>query len=191
MSERAYRYPIMQEIQDRWSPRAISPEPVPWNDIEAVVDAARQAPSCFNEQPWRFVVAHEGEMLERFRQLLTEKNRLWAGNAPVLMVIVAAKNFAYNGNPNKWCRFDSGTAWGFLALEAVRRGYVTHAMAGFSAAKTAELLGLSEAFEPIAMVAMGRYGNPDELDPVFRDGEKPAGRKELEEVLIPAGKPIL
>ena len=190
MTLRDYRYEIMQEIKDRWSPRAISPEPIPWEDVEAVVDAARQAPSCFNEQPWRFIVADEGEMLEQFRNLLAEKNQLWAGKAPVLIVIASCKTFESNGKINRWSGFDTGTAWGYLALEATRRGYVTHAMAGFDAKKTAELLGMEDAYEPIAMVAMGRYGNPEELNPMFRDGEQPNRRNSLESVLIRAGQPM-
>lgn len=181
---RDYNYELMSWIEARWSPRAISPEPVAVEDVRAVVDAARQAPSCFNEQPWRFMVAQEPEALETFRGLLTDKNKRWAGKAPVLMLLLAAKTFQANGKANRWNQFDTGTAWGFLSLEAVRRGLVTHAMAGFDRVKAAEVLQIPETYDIIAMVALGRYGDPADLDEDFRQTEHPAGRKPLDEVLL-------
>jgi len=177
----------MEWIQQRWSPRAISPEPVPVDEIRAVIDAARQAPSCFNEQPWRFMVAREPEELALFRDLLTEKNRRWAGKAPVLLLVLAAKSFSANGKPNRWHQFDTGTAWGFLALEAVRRGLVSHAMAGFDRVRAVELLQIPDSYEPMAMVALGRYGDPAQLDPDFQETEHPADRRPLEEIMLSPG----
>ncbi len=184
MSQRDYHYPLMEWIEKRWSPRAISPVSLDPEEVAAVIDGARQAPSCFNEQPWRFVVAQDDVSLGVLRGFLSEKNLRWAGKAPVLMLVLATRNFKANGKPNRWNQFDTGTAWGFLSLEAMRRGYVTHAMAGFDRKKATETLKIPEDYDVIAMVAMGRYGNPDELDEEFKATEQPSGRIPLEEILL-------
>lgn len=184
MSKRKYQYPLMEWIEKRWSPRAFSTKPVPEDEIRAVIDAARQAPSCFNEQPWRFMVAHTPEQLEIFRDLLMEKNRLWAGQAPVLILILTAQNFSANGKPNRYSAFDAGTAWGFLSLEAQRRGLCTHAMAGYKRLKAREVLNIPEEYELMAMVAMGYYGDPEVLDAAFKELEEPNERKPLDEIVL-------
>ena len=124
--KRQFKYNIMQEIKDRWSPRAFSTEKISEEDLQAILEAASYAPSCFNEQPWRLLIASEEKELEIMRSLLTEKNYRWAKNAPVLILILAHRYFAYNNKENRWHQFDSGTAWGYLSLEAQKRGFITH-----------------------------------------------------------------
>ncbi len=181
---RDYNFPLLEWIEKRWSPRAFSTEPLNPEEVAATIDAARQAPSCFNEQPWRFMIAQDETSLAVFRSLLSEKNLRWADKAPVLVLMLATKNFKANGKPNRWNQFDTGTAWGFLSLEAMRRGIVTHAMAGFDRKKASEILEIPEDYDVIAMVAMGRYGNPEELDEEFKAQEQPNARIPLEEIML-------
>lgn len=49
----------MKVIQDRRSIREYSPEPVSEEDLDLILEAARQAPSGENAQPWRFVVVKD------------------------------------------------------------------------------------------------------------------------------------
>jgi nitroreductase len=174
---REFEAEIMSEIKLRWSPRAFSQAPVAESDITAVLEAARWAPSCFNEQPWRFVVGTTKNELEAFHEALLPKNALWAKEAPVMILICAEEKFAESGKVNPYHAFDTGTAWGFLALEAQRRGLVTHAMAGFKKEQLREALEIPEHFVMIALVALGKYGDAKALDPVFWDQEKPGVRK--------------
>jgi nitroreductase len=180
---RDYKQEILQEIKDRWSPRAFSEEKVSAEDIEGVFEAARFAQSCFNEQPWRYLVATEEDELEVLRSVLNEKNSLWAKRAPVLFLILAHKQFSYNGKTNPYNQFDAGTSWGFLSLEATRRGLVTHGMAGFSKSEAKEKLNIPDEYDIIAVVAMGKLGEKEELPlEEFKEKEHPDGRKSLEEI---------
>jgi nitroreductase len=129
--QRTFKYEILKEIRERWSPRAFSEEKINKDDLLAVIEAAHYAPSCFNEQPWRFIIAEKDEDLKIMRSILNLRNQQWAGKAPVLILILAHKYFSANSKNNFWNQFDAGTAWGFLSLEAQRRGLITHAMAGF------------------------------------------------------------
>lgn len=181
---RIFHHDIMPEIKARWSPRAFSSEAISNNDLMAILEAGSFAPSCFNEQPWRFIIAAEKQELSIMQSILTEKNRQWAGKAPVLILLLAKKNFTLNENPNDWHVFDSGTAWGFMSLEAIRRGIISHAMAGFSKEKAIELFNISDEFEPITVIAVGKTGNSTELPPDLREIEAPNSRKSLLELII-------
>jgi len=181
---RDFSYEISEDIQKRWSPRAFSTEPVEMDDLMALFEAARYAPSCFNEQPWRFIVAVKEDELKVMRSILNENNQEWANKAPVLVVIVAKKSFTSNGEPNSWHAFDAGTAWGFLALEAQRRGFITHAMGGFSKIKAHDVLDIPGKYEVLAMIAIGKKGKKEELSPALQTREEPATRKPLTELVF-------
>jgi len=184
MTNRKVNYDIMEEIIHRWSPRAFSNEPVKEEELMAMLEAARFAPSCFNEQPWRFILGYRGENREKVLSVLTESNRVWAEKAPVLMIIVAKKTFAMNEKDNFWHMFDTGTAWGYFSLEAERRGFITHGMGGFDKKKTAEIFELGEEYQPIAAVAIGKYGDKEALPEALREREVPADRKPLEDLIL-------
>lgn len=181
---RQFNCNIMQPIQQRWSPRALSRKPVPREDVIALLEAARYAPSCFNEQPWRFIVADQPDTLEKARSTLTEKNRRWADNAPVLIVILARKYFEKNSDSNRWHTFDAGAAWGFLALEAHQRGLVAHAMGGFSPETAHAVFDISDEYTVITVVAVGYMGDPAQLPADLLEKEHPAARKPLSELIL-------
>ena len=181
---REYNYEILDLIVKRWSPRAFSSEAVPKEDLMAILEAARYAPSCFNEQPWRFMVADDPKSLEVMRSVLVEKNFLWARNAPVLILMLSKKNYEKNGKENKYHDFDTGTAWGFLSLEAVRRGYQSHAMAGIKKKVARELFKIPEDIHIIGMVALGINGSIEDLDDMFIEDESPSSRKPLEDIVL-------
>jgi nitroreductase len=142
------------------------------------------APSCFNEQPWRFIIFHEDEQVEQMKHFLSDRNKLW--NKPVrsYILLLVKNEFEYNGKENKWAQFDTGAAWGILSLEAQRRGIITHAMAGFARSAVIQHLNIHEDLTPIALVAVGKTGNIEALDETFREGEKPGERKPIDDVMI-------
>lgn len=182
--ERQYNYDIMPEIKERWSMRAFSEEKIDKDDIMAIIEAARYAPSCFNEQPWRFIIADDGESLEKMRGVLVEANQAWANTAPVLIAILSKKTFGYNGKDNFWNMFDTGTAWGYLSLEAQRRGLATHAMGGFKKAALRETFNVSDDYEIICVVALGKPGEKENLPDNLKAREKPDTRKDTKELLL-------
>lgn len=159
-------------IRCRWSPRAFSDRRVEPEKLRALFEAARWAPSSFNEQPWRFLVAtrDEPEGLERLQGYLSPGNA-WAKNAPVLVVSAYRTRFSHNDKPNRVALRDLGAAEENLFLQAYALGLVMHQMAGFDVARVkAELL--PEEFEPGTMFAIGYAGDREAL---------PDGLKEREE----------
>jgi nitroreductase len=169
---------------DRWSPRAFSSEPLPDQQVKALFEAARWAPSCFNEQPWLFVYATEPEKREILVSALTPKNRRWAAKCPMLMFALARKNFKQGGTENRHAAFDTGAAWLSLALQARRLGLYAHAMAGFIQEKAYEVLGVSkDEYHVMAAIAVGRkVESIDGLPEDLRGKESPNARKPPSEV---------
>lgn len=173
-------------IQSRWSPRAFDADkPVGREDLLALVEAAHWAPSCFNDQPWRFVVCDKNSDeagWQRAFSILAEKNGRWAKNAPVLVLAVAMDNFNHNGQPNRWAMYDTGAASMNMVLQATALGLVVHQMGGFDAEKAREVFNLPGDCRPMAMMAVGYQAEADVLDEDFKAAELgPRSRGALED----------
>ncbi len=165
------------QFPDRWSPRSFSSEAVSDADLRTLFEAARWAPSCFNEQPWVFAYATDGEMRDAFNATLADGNS-WAKKAPVLLFVCARRTFSKNGKENRWHRFDTGAAWMALALQARKLGLHTHPMAGFDAEKAAKVIGASDAVDVIAAVALGHRAPASALED---EGQRESGRDESDD----------
>src|SRR5207244_13476066 len=125
--------------------------------LQSLFEAARWAPSSFNEQPWSFIVATK-QNLEKHATLLScllEKNQQWARLAPVLMVSVAKLKFEKTGKPNRHAFHDVGLAMGNMIVQATAMGLFIHQMAGFSPERVRQTYGVPEDFEPVAAIAVG------------------------------------
>ncbi len=170
-------------IFERWSPRAFSGKPIDEQKLMNILEAARWAPSCFNDQPWRFIVAAAEKDRAVVIEALADTNKLWAKNAPVLVAVASRTSFSHNDKPNRWNGFDAGCAWGYLALEARRQGLYAHAMGGFDKLKLKELLELPDEYELYAVVAIGELASIDVLSEELRGREKPSERKPLENIV--------
>ncbi|MDI1230211.1 MAG: nitroreductase family protein [Methylobacter sp.] len=169
------RVKIHDIIQARWSPRAFDPDkPVSHDDLLSLLEAARWAPSCFNDQPWRFVVcdkATDETGWQHAFSILAEKNRRWAKNAPVLMLAVAMENFNHNGQANRWAMYDTGAASVSMCLQATALGLGVHQMGGFDAEKAREVFNLPGDCKPMAMMAVGYQAEVNMLDDDFKEAE--------------------
>ena len=175
-------YPIEEILKRRWSPRAFSDRIVEPEKLRSLWEAARWAPSSFNEQPWHFIVATRDSPAEHEKLLscLVEKNQQWARNAPVLMVSVTELNFAKTGKPNRHAFHDVGLAMGNLLVEATALNLFVHQMAGFSPEKVKELFTVPEGFEPVAAIAIGYGADPSAAPEAFRQQETaPRSRKSI------------
>lgn len=180
---RTSRHDPMPIIQSRFANRALKEDPIPDDALNAMLEAASFAPSCFNEQPWRFLVA-TGERKEKLLTTLTLKNQNWAHRAPVLLLVAAKQTFTNNGKPNFWHQYDTGCACGFLILEAEHRGIVAHPMAGFNRAQAAEAFDLPEDLTIITVMAIGYPGDVSVLSASDQERNHPNERKPIDELLL-------
>jgi nitroreductase len=174
-------------IQQRWSPRAFSSQPVPPEVLRSLFEAARWAPSSNNEQPWAFLVTTSDDKDNHAKMLstLVEFNQAWAKHAPVLAIAVSEMAFAKNGHPNRNAFYDTGAAMANLSAEATSRGLFVHQMAGFDPHKAIELFEIPSGWEPIAAFTIGYPGNPESLPETLRQRElAPRERKPLDSFVM-------
>lgn len=175
---------IHELIRRRWSPLSFRDEIISDEILCSLFEAARWAPSSFNEQPWHFIVGQKEGQKKTYDILfetLAEGNQTWAETAPVLGMTVTAKHFSRNKKPNRHARHDVGLAMENLIIEALRHGIYVHQMAGFSEEQARERFEIPDGFEPVAAFALGYPGDPDDLPENLRKREESArSRKPLD-----------
>jgi len=146
-------------IANRWSPRIFDPSAkMDEHDLVAILEAARMAPSAFNEQPWRYLIGRRDDSI--FTSILnglSEFNQAWARNSSAL-ILVCAKTRRANGDPIKTYKYDLGLSVSQAGFEAHHRGFFAHHMAGFDPKFMVDTFQL-EDLEPVVVVALGRLGD--------------------------------
>lgn len=174
-------HPVDPLFLDRWSPRAMSGEEIPEAELFTLFEAARWAPSAYNNQPWRILYARRGSAAwPLFFDLLVEPNKVWCVNAAALLLFVSKTTFDHNGQTYPTHSFDTGAAWQNLALQGYRNGYVVHGMMGFDYDRARLSLNIPEEYRVEAMAAVGLPGDPNELPEALRQRETPNDRRKLE-----------
>jgi nitroreductase len=155
-------HPINQVLTARWSPYGFEPHAMDPADLRSLIEAARWAPSSYNEQPWRYLVAmrQDAAAFATLLSCLVEPNQAWARQASALLLTVASLTFSRNGEPNGMARHDVGLASAQLTVEATSRGLVVHQMGGILPDRARELYGIPEGFEAVTGVAIGYAADP-------------------------------
>ena len=169
---------------DRWSPRAMSGEEIPQEDLMVLFEAARWAPSSYNNQPWRILYARRNsDHWPLFFDLLMDVNKGWARNAGVLLLFISKTTLDLNGKPSITHSFDAGAAWENLALQGVLKGYVVHGMQGFDYERAKTALSVPDGYRVEAMAAIGKPGAKETLPEELQKREAPNVRRKLEDTI--------
>lgn len=173
---------ILEPIAHRWSPVIFSPEPVEHAKLQQAFEAARWAPSAFNEQPWRFVYAQKGEQGRAVLEDLLNDGNSWAKNAGVLLIAFAKTTFSKNSKPNHNAEYDTGCSMGYLFLQLESLGLIGHQMSGFAIDSANEALQVPTDYKPMAMMAIGYPGDSTNADNALKEREAgERSRKPIEE----------
>jgi nitroreductase len=180
-------YPIHALLAERWSPYAFADRAVPQADLRSLFEAARWAPSSYNEQPWSYIVAtkENPEEFQRILSCLVDANQAWAKAVPVLALGVVSVKFARNDKPNRAAVHDLGLAAGNLLVEATARGLCVHQMIGILPDKARETYGIPEGSEAWTGIAIGYRGDSTKLPDVLKERDLAARqRKSLAEFVF-------
>lgn len=168
-------------IAERWSPRMFADKAVEKEAMEKLFEAARWAASSSNGQPWRFMYAHKGSAAyDEIFDHLSDYNKQWCENAPVLMLTAYKKTFD-GGKENFHASHDLGLAIGNLSLQAQSMGIAVHSMAGVNWKKAHKTYNVSDDYHITTAVAIGYYGGDvSKLSEDFQKSEK-ADRKRMKQ----------
>lgn len=187
MNARTNANHIDEQFIQRWSPRAFAGVEMPASELHKILEAASYAPSAFNAQPWRFIYALRGTAhWDTLLNLLNDFNKSWASNASALVVILSKTTSLPPGGteetPFLTHSFDTGAAWGYLALQASNAGWPAHAMAGFDKDKARSVFAIPDNYKVEAMVAIGKQGDKAILPAGLQEREQPSPRLPLNKV---------
>ena len=171
-------------IKSRWSARALSDELMTETELFSLFEAARLAPSSFNNQPWRFIYARrESKAFMQLFDLMVPFNQSWSKNASYLVLIVSRTLFSHNNKPCKTHSFDTGSAWENLALQGCFLNLVVHALEGFDYQKAREVFNIPILYDIQAMIVLGKPGKKETLPADLQKDEHQKERKELKELI--------
>lgn len=187
MKKASPAYPVNELIANRWSPYGFADRPVPVELLRSLFEAARWAPSSYNEQPWSYIVATKDHAVEFDKVLscLVEGNQAWAKAAPVLAIGCVTLKFKLNGNPNAAAFHDLGLASGSLCLEATARGLCVHQMIGILPDKARTVFQVPEGVQPFTGIAIGYDADPKTLPEKLKERDTSARqRKPLAQFLF-------
>lgn len=158
-------HPIDPLFIRRWSPRAMTGDSITDAQMLALFEAARWAPSTYNEQEWQFIYARrDTPQWAGLFNLLVESNQAWCKDAAMLFVVVAHKVFGRNGKPNPVHLFDAGAACENLALQATLMGLAAHGMSGFDYDGAKATLNVPDDYAVAAMFAVGHPGEGSDAE---------------------------
>lgn len=155
--------PVLREIKDRRSVLSFAEDDVPTGTIGLLIEAARWAPSGFNNQPWRYVFVHRDDATRaRVERALMPGNG-WAAAAPWLIVVTASARDQRANNNVPYHIYDSALSVMNLCIEAEHQGLRTHQMGGFFAGRVREALGIPASQDVLVVIALGKEGRPSGL----------------------------
>lgn len=181
---------IKDIITNRYSPRAFSSKEVEPEKIHDIFELTVWAPSAYNAQPWKFIYAtkKDTDSYNKILETMTDFNKSWAKNAPVLLLGLTAKKFKHNGKDNPTSQYDLGQSVAYLTLAASESGLHLHQMSGFSSEKAIELFDIPEEYIPVSIIALGYKGELSVLPEDLQKMENgPRTRKSLDEVFQKKG----
>ncbi len=172
-------------LDDRSSPRSFdTSHDLGDDELAALLEAARWAPSSMNHQPWRFAVARRGTALhQQLIDTLMPGNAAWAHTASALVVAIAER--VRDGRRIATADYDLGLSVMQLTVQAHALGLHVHQMGGFDRDRAARTLELEDGLAPVVVVAVGRRDVPERLPSDLRTREvAPRTRRGLDETLL-------
>lgn len=176
--------PLQSFFLSRVSSRAFSEERLSEKELLTLFEAARWAPSSYNNQPWRFIYVRRGQKNWNLMfDTLVDFNKSWCKNADTLVLILSRNNFAHNDKPSKTALFDTGAAWMSLAIEAHFQHLIAHGMEGFDYSAARINFHIPDSYTIAAMAAIGKPGNPELLSEDLQEKEIPSLRKPLSDFI--------
>lgn len=157
---------VKKAINSRRAYRSLAPVRITRKLIKDLAACARLSPSCFNNQPWRFVFVYEQGMLKKMREALSGGNK-WAYAASMIIAVFSRKEDDCVIHSREYHQFDCGLAVGFLILRATELGLVAHPIAGYSPKKTRQILGIPEEYQVITLTIIGKKA--DRVGPLLSE----------------------
>lgn len=160
---------IRDLIESRRAYRSFEKFKITENLITDLAECAQLAPSCFNNQPWRFVFVYDPDALKELHTAISKGNE-WVFSSSLIIAVFSRKDTDCVIKEREYYLFDVGMASAFMILRATELGLVAHPIAGFDEEKAKQALNIPPEMRLITLINIGRKSN--ELSPVLSDYQK-------------------
>jgi len=157
---------VKEAIEKRRAYRSLEEVKITEELIHDLAKHAILAPSCFNNQPIRYVFVYNKEKLKEMHEALSKGNE-WAFAASLIIAVFGKKDTDCIIADREYYLFDIGLSTAFLILRATELGLVAHPIAGFKGKKTKEILGIPDDMTVITLVIVGKHS--DTISPVLSE----------------------
>ncbi|MFH1502817.1 MAG: nitroreductase family protein [Candidatus Eisenbacteria bacterium] len=168
---------VRETIDARRAYRSLDPVDITEELIDDLSRSAQLAPSCFNNQPWRFVFVREPEALDALKGALSKGNA-WATAASMIVAVVSRIDLDCEIHGREYFLFDTGMATAFIILRATELGLVAHPIAGYSEKKAKEALGVPTDMRLITLVIVGKHA--EGIGPLLSEDQAESERERPE-----------
>jgi nitroreductase len=174
---------VKQAILVRRAYRSLEPVEITLDLIRDLAENAQLAPSCNNNQPWRYVFVHDPEMLKKLHATFDKGNE-WMRASSMVIAVVSNRQYDCIVKDRVYYNFDTGMSVGFLILRATELGLVAHPVAGYNEESAKEVLGIPKDMIVITLINVGKHSNT--ISPVLsekqvRNEKQRPERKPLEQ----------
>ena len=164
---------VNDAIKKRRSLRLLKKTDVSQEKIHELIQAAKLAPSCFNNQPWRYVFVNDQDQLDNLKDAYSDGNE-WAYKSSLTIAVFSHKDLDCKVTNRRYYLFDTGISVGFILLKATELGLVTHPIAGFSQKKVKKILNIPDQMKVITLIIVGK-----KVDSLPADIDKKTQKSEL------------
>jgi len=149
---------VKEAIETRRAYRSFAPAEITDSLMGELAEAARLMPSCFNNQPWKFVFARSPQALAKVHACLSKGNE-WVKGASLIIAAFARKDYDCVIKEREYYLFDLGLAVSAMTLRATELGLVAHPIAGFNNEAVRKTLGIPEGNQVLVLINVGKKGS--------------------------------
>ncbi len=160
---------VSDTIEQRRAYRSLKPVKITEELIRDLAHHAQLAPTCFNNQPARFIFVYDQKVLNQLRPAFSKGNE-WCYDASMVIAVFTKREFDCLIKEREYYLFDTGIQIAFLILRATELGLVAHPIAGYSPKKVREVLNLPDEFTVITLILIGKHS--ETISPVLSEKQR-------------------
>ncbi|MGD2249002.1 MAG: nitroreductase family protein [Candidatus Methanofastidiosia archaeon] len=172
---------VKEAIQNRRAYRSLTKVPIDTELIRDLAECAQIAPSCYNNQPWRFVFVYTPKKLDEVYTVLSQGNQ-WAYQASMIIAVVSKKDFDCVVKGREYYLFDTGMACAFIILRATELGLVAHPIAGYNEEQVKKILRIPHDMQVITLVNVGEHAK--DMNPALSEKQAKSEKKRPERLSL-------
>ncbi|MTI95802.1 MAG: nitroreductase [Firmicutes bacterium] len=148
---------LNETIVKRRAYRALAPVQITEQILSELAEAATLAPSCFNNQPWRYVAAWDPEVLGELKEQALPRGNAWAKAGSMIIAVCSQPDLDCQIKGRDYYLFDTGMATASIILKATEMDLVAHPIAGYREAKVKEILNIPREMTVITLLIVGKH----------------------------------